>query len=577
MTSINTELYNIELFELLKLINEKFYKNADNLFQLAGFVYTYKSLGDINNRYKTYILICREKLTNFNKNECKTIFDDWYNNKNEVSVKFKCTLTLKLLKQLAGGNNHVLYNNWKNKYNLKISKEIVTINNDDDDDDEYILNSEKIQYNNFDESDYYFSDFIEYYDENIFEYGSNDHLKHFIKNFHKVAAIYNNDIIVKKNGSEYFHITKLIGFSNCVIQYKDEDNKIKKIDLHKFIQYNIKYVKRFNTILCNYDFDNRDRNVFICSRKYIANKIDNFQNEKLDILLNFMYEIIFSKDDIMFNYELDKLAIMCKFPHLKSGIITILISPQGAGKNTYSDFLCRFLIGPYNSVSNLPGLDCLLNTDKNQDTNGMKLVCINESSSQKDTYLSNFDKLKSLVTEENQRIRKLYADAIYTKQSTDYIILSNHKNSYILENVKSRREFIPDIDPCKIDDIQYFIDLRSKIFNQECGDSFYTFLLNRDITYEKFRKIPIPLSKLKIEIAQNCKSPEQLFIEDFIEELDDNKDSSRIIPSSKLYLEYRSYCDKNGINIKSNIYLSKKLNALNYFSKKSKNGNIYIF
>ena len=55
-------------------------------------------------------------------------------------------------------------------------------------------------------------------------------------------------------------------------------------------------------------------------------------------------------------------------------------------------------------------------------------------------FMSNFNKFKNMITEKKQRIRFMYADGFMANQSTEYYCLSNHKNSYVIENTSS----VPD-------------------------------------------------------------------------------------------------------------------------------------
>ena len=146
---------------------------------------------------------------------------------------------------------------------------------------------------------------------------------------------------------------------------------VKEIDigLEKIINKNKKYFKLFNSVRSDFYFKCPDDNTFIMSRRFIAKYDANYNSsKKLESLKTFIRTNMFSKNEDMFEYEMDKLSVMIKYPHLKTGIVTLLISTlTGCGKNLYTDFLCDYIFGEYNTISNLSSLETLLD-----DKNGMQ-------------------------------------------------------------------------------------------------------------------------------------------------------------------------------------------------------------
>lgn len=444
--------------------------------------------------------------------------------------------------------------------------------------------------NTFDEEDYYWKDLLAYFDENRWEASDKEPLEYLINNLHRVLAIVNDNVILKINKEEFFKIMKFKNFDTQLIHFyvEKDDGKVvdKPVQLWHYININKKYFKLFNKIEANFDFENIDKNIFQCTRRFKAKYVPSEERnnmDKLNTLLDFMYINIFSKNKEMFEYELDKLAISLKYAYKKTNVITILFSSkQGCGKNTYTDFLCKYLYGDYNTISNLSGLETLL-LDKNGMQFGKKLIVVNEMSSTKDNFNANFNKLKNMITEENQYIRFLYSNGFMAKQSTDYYCLSNHKNSYIIESKQSRREFVPDIDESYADNRQYFGRIKKMIENQECGDLFYSMLMDRDITYDEFMMKTIPMSQTKLEVINNCKSDVELFIEDYIfnessklKELNDcDIDLVHFVKSSELYDLFKEYCINNGCKQVSHKRMSFILKEKGYESIRKRNGVFY--
>lgn len=435
------------------------------------------------------------------------------------------------------------------------------------------------EYNTFNEDKYYFNDLCRYFDNNIF-YGLNSFkpVQYLIENLHRVLVIVNRNVIIKISKNEFFKISKFKDFTEQKIHYIVIVMNVEKdvyVDLGTIINQNKKYFKLFNAVKSDFYFNCPDKDTFIISRQFIAKYNSDYLNsEKLKVLLSFIKINLFSNKEEMFNYEMDKLSIMVKYPHLKTGIITLLISVlTGCGKNLYTDFLCNYVFGDYNTISNLSGLETLLD-DKNGMQFGMKMVVVNEMSSTQDKFMSNFTKFKNMITETKQRIRFMYTDGFMADQSTEYYCLSNHKNSYIIENKKSRREFVPDIDESYADNKTYFAPIRKNINNQECGDMFYSYLINRNITYDEFMLKTVPMSKTKIEIVNNYK-PDIIELVEYIEKYDIVEDSE-IWYLSKIYSRFRQYCEENGLKCLSNKKCASILKNYGYIDDRDRNGINFI-
>jgi hypothetical protein len=450
------------------------------------------------------------------------------------------------------------------KYKIKKEKDTVT-------------EPEIIKYNTFEESNYYFNDLCKYFDINVFDIDDFEPIQYLINNLHRVMAIVNRNIIVKQSKDEYFVVSKFKQFTEQEVHFTIHRPKFvehKYINLSIFINRNKKYFKLFNSVRSDYYFDCPDDNTFIMSRRFIAKYNTIYSTSKrLKTLLNFIKVNMFSNNDVMFQYELDKLSIMVKYPHLKTGIITLLISTlHGCGKNLYTDFLCNYVFGEYNTISNLSGLDTLLE-DKNGMQCGKKMVVVNEMSSTKEKFMSNFNKFKNMITEKKQRIRFMYADGYMADQSTEYYCLSNHKNSYVIENKKSRREFVPDVDESYADNKKYFGPIRKAIENQRCGDMFYSFLKDRPITYDEFMGLTVPMSKTKEEIVNNYKPDIIELVEDIetYELLEDTEEWALSI----LYARFKTRCEEGGLKIISDKKCSAILKNYGYAHRKSRTGLIF--
>jgi len=572
---VSSKLYDERLFKLCCMIKRSWFNDNNNLFNLAGMLYK-KQHVDIDLMRKTYLCILHEMTDRFDEFIALKVFNDW-----ETS-KYHPKLSEAQIKSIAGGTDPTGFKEWKAEYEVKEKKEKKEKKEVEEVEEVEEFEVDPIKYNTFEDEPFYWDDLCKQLDITIWDSGDSALINYLKNNLHRVLALVNDNVVIKQSGEQYFEIKKFANFSTQLIHsytINKNGNKVlnKPMSLQMFINVNKKHFHLFNQTLANYHFDNTDPKSFVCSRRFIAKQIENFETDALKTLLKYVKTDLFSNNDMMFEYEMDKLAIMCKYPHLKTEIITLLISKQGCGKNLYTDFLCDYVFGSFNCIDNMPGVETLLD-EKNGEQFGKKLIIVNEMSSTKDKFMASFNKLKGMVTEKHQRIRMMYMNGFMAKQATEYYCLSNHKNSYVIESSKSRREFVPDISEEHADDRAYWGPIRRIIKNQDCGNAFYSMLMARPITYDQFMSKSVPMSETKQEIVNNCKSDKQLFIEEFIEFLneDPNKDpNARKFQSCVLYAKYRTYCESNGCKIESLKRLAQTLNQLGFYAKREASGMFY--
>jgi len=400
----------------------------------------------------------------------------------------------------------------------------------------------------FDDTDnFYFKDFENYLALRTFDCTKDPSvLYNYLKeNLPRVCCWVLDNVILKMSKDTYFHIKKFHEFSIVILKYSyinhEDKLKVVKEPLWQFIKKNFVHFHRFTEVLCNYDFANTDNDKFIMSRDFVAKKNDDYQsNPKLQMFLNFVKQDLFSDNQKMYDFEMDKLSVMLRYPHKKTGIITLLFGQQGTGKNTYTDFLCNFIFGRNNCLSNVAGIKGIVK-DFNGDVCGKKLIIINELPSTQVEFRAAFDALKGIITEETQTIRLMYTNPMTVLQSTEYYALSNHIGSYVIEGASSRREFVPDISTKNANNKKYWGPLRKAINNQECGDCFYSYLMDRTITYDEFTSKKIPESKTRNAIIENCKSDVELFVDKVLAELTE----AREVQATAFHQEYLVYHDLN--------------------------------
>ena len=375
--------------------------------------------------------------------------------------------------------------------------------------------------------DYYWSDFKNDLSKKVFE-NEEECCLFLQQNLSKVCCFVNNNVILKKDDVDSYEILSLSNWGSAKVHYLIPKGK-QMVEVRKKIcditSDNMKYFHTFNQASSDFSFP-RNLKQFDLSKPFIG-EIVHLETENISLLNDFkllIREIFCSNDDKVFDYLWFWLAFTIKYPHLKTKVGLLLISKQGCGKGFLIDFLCNYIYGKYNCIPNMNGMDQLIG-DKNAHLLGKKLVCVNELSSNKDTYSSNSNKIKSIITEEDMMIRPLYCNAFNAKQTCELVLSSNHLNSVIMEE-SDRRWFVLSINEKYRNNKEFFSKLQKKYYNQDMGNFMYTDLMSQNFSISDFYKLYIPSTEKKEQIKQISKSSSLLFIDEtreaIIDELTEN-------------------------------------------------------
>lgn len=354
------------------------------------------------------------------------------------------------------------------------------------------------------------------------------------------------------------------GGNDFYIKYNEtvkdkEGNDKNKITSIKFSTIIFDIVREYSCV----DFlpNTKDKDVFNLFRGYVAKiPTDGYNYDEIDGLLNFIKEIICANDDKLYDWFMSWLAWIMVHPEHRAGVAPVLISTkQGTGKGTLVEFIEKYLIGESSSIqlSGVESLTCRFN----EHLLGRKFIMVNEMSSTKAQFAKNFERLKEIITDENTNIEPKGLKTIKVKNLTNYIFMSNHKDSMIIES-SDRRYVCFEVSDKHAQDFDYFTELRDKYFNQRTGDIFYAYLLER--CPDKIKQVlKLPKTKLKEEIQLLNANSRDLFIRDCKEQMDEEVEDADLIidennikyykekgliPVKKLYEIYVIFCQDNNFH-----------------------------
>lgn len=378
-------------------------------------------------------------------------------------------------------------------------------------------------------------------------------------------------------------IAKILAGSGCYIKKDDVTDRLFGMipDINKKIDFFIKYkekindedtvnkvkatillsngIKEYNKLVC--DPDNKDPNVFNMWRGFQGKLVDVVNMDLIQPMLDLIRTVWCNNNDTYFAYVLSWLAYNLKHPGQPVEIILFLTGSQGAGKNFVTNFLVEYVFGDpiCTSINDFTAL-----TGKfNRILEGKKLIVVNELSSTKDQFKSNFDKFKSMSTDVKMIIEPKGVDPYQVKAFPGFILLSNHPDSIMIEQTDRRYFCLKTNDVYVKNDAKWWSDLKTKTYNQEVGNHFYTFLMS----YEMCNLKPVPMTEMKEEIISISGNSTQKFIRKLKEQIQipmstEEGDSDRESPfklindvesAQVMFKCYQNWCSENGErNVTSN-------------------------
>ena len=380
----------------------------------------------------------------------------------------------------------------------------------------------------------------------------------------------------------------------------DPDAKGKKKTRKKTITEDIEVVERMaaseliNEVVPMYDkivWDPSEKasvRSFNTWQGFKATEVSEVDPTKFDKILWHMEHIICGGNKGYYEFLLEVLAAVVQYPDIPPKVAVFLYSVPGTGKNMFVDFIRQYVIG--DDASHIStGVE---NATKHFNAHllGKKMIVVNECSRSEEHYRSNFDKLKSYITDDKIDIIKKGIDGFTTKCALFWMMMSNHKDGLIIDK-GDRRFFALEVSKAKKKNDTYFKELAEQM-NGDAGNHFYTMLKQRE-GVRKQLDIYVPMTPLKREIIGVSLPSYLAFLEDLKMRVDmqqqddsDSKDGEGsddeydYVPNkykgAELYAAYKTYCEMNGYKypLSSRKFLCEI--KVNITKKHTKKGNVYL-
>ena len=330
----------------------------------------------------------------------------------------------------------------------------------------------------------------------------------------------------------------------------------------KFSEYIFKQ-PGFNNYVCKLDTHNpTDFNLWT---GFQAKRTDETP-PSLELMKRFILETWAYGNVEYYNYIISWIAGL--FTNLSSinKIALVMISKPGTGKGFLLEFI-KLMLRSINCCE-VAGIQAI--TQKhNSILQNKRLVSINEMSSTKDEFRSNFDKIKMYITDPVISIEPKGVNAYQVDNISNFMLFTNHPDAVIIEE-SDRRYAVFEVSDCHRNDTEYFNNLHDNCFNQETADSFYTYLLD----YPAVDIKQIPDTELRRGLIQLSKSTPIKFTDAIVEEELYEEDEE--VNGGDLYNRYTAWCDTNGERNKySNTKFGTTIKGV-FEKRRSKQGMVYI-
>jgi hypothetical protein len=375
--------------------------------------------------------------------------------------------------------------------------------------------------------------------------------------------------IIKSNGN--LKILKRV--TNCM-------PKIYKKSGEKFVMFNVqKYV--IESIYLNYNsmdyvlskYEN-DR-IFNIWKGYDAVMVDKPDQEVIDVALDLLLNVYCAGDKEMLRYILTWFSNIVSTSGINKIALVLIGTKQGGGKGTFLEFMEKILGKHcYKAISGIGQVTQKHNTC----VEGRRLIVMNEAASTREEFRSNFDKLKSIITDPTIEIEPKGLASYEAKNLGNYIIVSNHEDSVVIES-SDRRYQVLNCSDIYINNTEYFGRVR-KILQldspaKDAANSFYTYLMNYKDKVDLFKIID---TELRQEMKNRSLPSSVRFIKEHQEfldrlELDIGTENLYEVRAVDLYKKYENWAKDYNEKVLTNTKFGTDIK--DYITKISKKDGIY--
>lgn len=223
-----------------------------------------------------------------------------------------------------------------------------------------------------------------------------------------------------------------------------------------------------------------------------------YDEEKVKHILKYIKETISNNDEDKYKWLISWFHHCFTKAEQKTGVCPILYSPQqGTGKGIFTSWLVNYLYG--NDIAEeITGLSKLV--QKHNTVRERKLFTpVDEASTVKGDFHSTFDILKNAITASRVMIERKCVNPYSVEDFCNFMISTNNLHSVKIEST-DRRFMIFNINADRLQDNEYYDDMRLKHLTEDGARHFFEYITNLD---EK--ELVDPRKVIDCEVKQQIK------------------------------------------------------------------------
>lgn len=265
------------------------------------------------------------------------------------------------------------------------------------------------------------------------------------------------------------------------------------------------------------------------------------------------------------DYIIKWLAQMVQNPFVKPETGIVVTGDKRTGKDTPFDFFGEFVIGgDYFRNYTCGGSQFF---DKH-DTARMNMFLCKVEEANRNIFLKNADKFKTLITAKSEMYNEKGRTAVTVANYNRFVLTTNAGCPVELSD-DEERFVIATCSNARKHDIPYWTEVRRVLFNKEAGRAVGHWLSTLDLTNFNFRTAP--KSAYQLMLVEQDKTSEELFVEQW---------DGEEVRAVELFHMYRAYCVQNELpscqNVKSLGHaLQKIMRGGKIIKRKSEDGAVY--
>lgn len=253
--------------------------------------------------------------------------------------------------------------------------------------------------------------------------------------------------------------------------------------------------------------------------------------------------LIAGKNEALCDYVTKWMAHILQRPYELAGILLILSGGKGVGKDTLIDFLIAHVFGEHGATNYTTNRQFFEKHDTGR--KGKLLIKLEEAD--RKVCLDNASDLKAMVTGTSATFNPKNEKAVIIPNYCRFIFTTNKPNPVDFGDGE-RRFVILTCSAEKKGDMDYWMMVRAKLFNNEAGLAVANYLLSIDLSEFQVRTLP-PNAYQDAVVETEIKS-EQRFIDHW---------NGEETLASVLFNQYRDYCRDESLYYVENAIAFGKL------------------